>query len=48
MRETREMVEHINGWEVTHILPVYTPEERLKVDELVLEKLYSIFFHDDK
>ena len=48
MQKTREEIEYIDGCEITHILPVYTPEERLKVDEMVLEKLYSIFFKDDK
>ena len=43
-----QKIEFKNGMKIIHNLPDYTPEERLKEKEIILDKLYSIFFHDDK
>jgi len=41
-------VTYKNGFKVINNYPDYTPEQQEKVNEIVLEKLYNIFFSDNK
>lgn len=43
-----QTVEYKNGFKVINNFPDYTPEEREKANEIILEKLYNIFFNDNK
>lgn len=39
-------VKYIDGCKVTIISPDYIPEEEKRANEIILERLYNIFFHD--
>ena len=41
-----QKIEYKNGIKIIHNLPNYTPKEKLRANELILEKLYRIFFKD--
>lgn len=42
-----QKIEYVDGFKVINKYPDYTPEEKERADEILLEKLYNIFFHDE-
>lgn len=41
-------IQYINGFKVIYNCPDYTPEQQKRADDNLLEKLYNIFFNENK
>lgn len=42
-----QKIEYRDGFKIINNYPDYTPEQEKKANEILLEKLYNIFFHDE-